>query len=69
MLHVDRRKVILTMARKEWNYSNLAEAMGCSKQCVNELMMRENGTCTIKTIGKLSKALGLDPEDIIVWDD
>ncbi len=68
MLHVDRRKVILAMARKEWSYSDLAKAMDCTKQCVNGLLMR-NGACTIKTLGKLSKALGVDPEDIIVWDD
>lgn len=68
MLHVDRHKVILEMARKEWSYSDLAEVMGCARQCVNELLMR-NGACTIKTLGKLSKALGVDPEDIIVWDD
>lgn len=68
MLHVDRHKVILAMARNEWSYSDLAEAMGCTKQCVNGLLMR-NGTCTIKTLGKLSKALDVDPGDIIVWDD
>lgn len=45
----------------------LAEAAGVSRVTVNSTLLK--GSCSTKTAGKLAKALGVDPVEIIEMED
>lgn len=46
------------LARKGWNQSDLAQAVGITRQAIN--MMLNRGTCKPLTAIKISDALGID---------
>lgn len=63
-LNVQKVKVIL--AEKEMNQTDLAIKCGVNRQQINEILSR--GTCTLKTLGRLSKSLGVPVEQIVMED-
>lgn len=63
---VDKSKLEMAMARKCWNKVKLAEAAEIPYQSVKRSWMRE-GT-NPETVGKIAKALGVDPAEIIKED-
>ncbi len=60
-LNVWRIKLIL--AEKGMNQSDLAVKIGVNRQQVNDLLSRE--TCTLKTLGRIAKALGVPVAEIV----
>ncbi|MGL4283790.1 helix-turn-helix domain-containing protein [Eubacterium aggregans] len=60
---VDKSKLELSMARNCWNKVKLAEKAGIPYQSVKRSVMCE-GT-NPETVGKIAKALGVDPAEII----
>lgn len=60
-------KIKLLLAEKEMNQSELAIKIGANRQQVNEILSR--GTCSLKTLGRISKALNVPVSEIIKEDD
>lgn len=59
-------KIKLILAKKVMNQADLAAKCGVNRQQINEILARE--TCTLKTLGKIAKALGVDPAEIVKED-
>lgn len=66
-MKLDVLKIKLIIARKELNQTDLAKKCGMRRQALNEIFNR--GTCTLKTIGKIAKALDVDVTEIIKEED
>ena len=62
-MKLDVLKIKLIMARKELNQTDLAKKCGMRRQVLNAIFIRE--TCTLKTIGKIANALGVDVTEIV----
>ena len=60
-------KIKLLLAEKEMNQSELAIKIGANRQQVNGILSR--GTCSLKTLGRISKALNVPVSEIIKEDD
>lgn len=56
-------RVKMLLAEQEMNQSDLAIKIGANRQQVNEILSRE--TCSIKTLGRISKALGVPVTEIV----
>lgn len=55
-------KIKLLLAEKEMNQADLANKCGVNRQQINEILSRES--CTLKTLGKIAKALGIPVAEI-----
>jgi hypothetical protein len=62
-MKIDRAKLELIMAKKGLNQKMLSEVSGISRQSLSYTMNGRN--CRPELLGKLSKALGVEPEDIV----
>ena len=56
-------KIKLLLAEREMSLSNLAIKIGVSRQQVSDLLKRE--TCTLKTLGRIAKALDVPVVEIV----
>ena len=65
-MRIDSIKIKLLMAEQEINQTVLAERCGLARQNISITLAR--GTCSIAKVGKLAKALGVDPREIIKED-
>lgn len=66
-MKLDKCKIQVILAEKEMNQTDLAVKIGVSRQQVNEILSR--GTCSLKTLGRISKALNVPVSEIIKEDD
>ena len=62
-MKIDERKLFIQMAKKNWNQTDLAEALGVCQQTIMAIRKRSNPRPS--TIGKIAKALGCEPEDLL----
>lgn len=62
-MRLDSTKVSLLMAKREFTQAVLAEKAGTSRQTMSAVMNGRN--CRPALLGKISKALEAEPEDII----
>ena len=60
-LNVKRIKVLL--AENDMTQTDLANKIGSADQHVSSILTKE--TCSLNTLGKISKALGVSPAEII----
>lgn len=63
-MKVDATKLRVELARRNWKQKDLAERSGIERQNISTILKR--GSCTVSTAGRISKALGLDPSEIIL---
>lgn len=61
-MKIDSFKIKLMLAEQGITQSILAERCGISRQNVSAMLGR--GTCSIATVGKLAKGLGVDVQEI-----
>ena len=61
-MKIDSFKIKLILAEQGITQSILAERCGISRQNVSAMLGR--GTCSIATVGKLAKGLGVDVQEI-----
>lgn len=62
-MRLDKRKVLLHMADFSISQKKLAEKAGISRQTLSAVMNGRN--CRPELLGKIDKALGVKPEEII----
>lgn len=62
-MRLNKNKVSLLMAKLLINQATLADKAGISRQTLSAVMNGRN--CRPELLGKLSKALGVEPEDIV----
>ena len=62
-MKLDVMKIKQILAEKEMNQVDLAVKCGVERQQINGVLSR--GTCSLKTLGRISKALGVQLEEII----
>lgn len=60
---IDRVRIELTLAEKGWTKADLAERSGISRQSVSTITRR--GTASPRNVGRIARALGVAPADII----
>lgn len=64
-MKIDKKKVMLQMAKLGFNQPQLAEKAGVSRQTVSCIM---NGReCRPEVFGRIAKALETEPEEIVQW--
>lgn len=66
-MNVSTRKIMVLMGANLMTQTSLAEAAGVSRVTVNSTLLK--GSCSTATAGKIAKALGVDPVDIIEMED
>lgn len=65
-MKLDSRKIKVLLAERDMNQSKFADVLGISNQALSSILIRK--TCTLDTLGKISKALGVSPAEIIKED-
>ena len=65
-MKLDSRKIKVLLAEREMNQAELASVIGIAPQALSGILIRK--TCTLDTLGKISKALGVSPAEIIKED-
>ena len=66
-MKVNTRKIKKNMGTQLRTQEQLAQAAGVSRATVNCTLLK--GSCSIQTVGKIAKALGVDPVEIIEMED
>lgn len=56
-------KLLVVMAEKSMNYSELAERAGIARQTVSEVL--GDRPCRFDTLGKIARALGVQVSELI----
>ena len=62
-MRINRKKLVLAMMDKDINTLQLAELAGISRVTVSSV--RCGKSCSPDTLKRISKALGVEPEEII----
>lgn len=63
-VHVNADKMLIAMAKKQYNCAGLAKASGVSRTTISYI--RNGKSCKPDVAGKLATALGLSVEELIV---
>ena len=66
-MKINSLKIKMIMLEKGYNNGTLAEKMGSTRQWLGAVLNR--GHATMNYISKLSKALGVEPKEIIKPED
>ena len=66
-MKISKRKILSMMGAKLMNQEQLAQAAGVSRATVNASLLK--GSCSTQTTGKIPKALGVDPAELIEMED
>ena len=66
-MKINSLKIKMIMLKKGYNKGTLAEKMGSTRQWLGAVLNR--GHATMNYISKLSKALGVEPKEIIKPED
>ncbi len=64
-MQIDKIKLQLLLAEKELSAKDLAEMAEISPQTISKII--KNGRSKPKTIGKIAKALGVEPAELVVF--
>lgn len=62
-MNINTRRIKQHMCANLMTQLQLAQAAGVSRATVNCTLLK--GSCSIQTVGKIAKALGVDPVEII----
>ena len=65
-MKLDTKRIKVLLAELEMNQVELASVLGVAPQAISAILIRK--TCTLDTLGKISKALGVSPAEIIKED-
>lgn len=62
-MRINRVKLILEMARRDMTIIKLAQLAGVSRLTVSSV--KRGASCSAETVFKISKALNMDPADLL----
>jgi len=63
-MELNKRKIGLELDRLGWSKRRLAKEMGVQRQWVYVILGRKGG-CTLRTVERIAKALGMNPRDLL----
>ena len=63
-MEINTKKLKIAMARKCMNTSDLAAAIGCTSTSIRQILRGDRGV-QMKKLGLISKALEVDPAELI----
>lgn len=66
-MKLNTRKIKLLLAERGMAQTDLAIMCGVHRQQLSVILSR--GTCTLKTLGRIARALGVDVAEIIKMED
>lgn len=66
-MKISKRRISALMSRKLLTQCALAEMANVSRATINTALLK--GSCSMLTLGKMAKALGVDPAEIIEMED
>jgi len=64
-MKLNKRKIELELERLGWSKRRLAEEMGVKRQWVYVVLSDARDGCTLRTVNRIAKALGLNPRDLL----
>ena len=64
---INRQKLMLAMAGREMRAANVADEAGLSRHTLSDVM--RTGKCRTDTLGKIARALGVEPKDLVDMED
>lgn len=64
-MKIDTRKMCIAMARKCMSNQDLADAVECSIESIHQILRGSRNVPT-KKLGKIAKALEVDPEELLI---
>ena len=62
-MKISTKKIKQMMGVNLWTQEQLAEAAEVSRATINSTLLK--GSCSTQTAGKIARAMGVNPEDII----
>ena len=65
-MKLNAQKIRLLLAEREMNQADLGTMLGVNRQQISEILSRE--TCSLKTLGRIAKALGVPVQEIVKED-
>ena len=65
-MELNTTKIKLLLAEQEMNQADLAIKCGLTRQQISEVLCRK--TCSLKTLGRIAKAIGIPVSDIVTED-
>lgn len=68
-MELNSRRLKIEMAKKCWTTADLAEMSGVSVNAIRMLMNHPERKAQTKTIGKLAKALEVEPVEILILEE
>ena len=66
-MKISKRRITALMSANLMTQVKLAEVAGVSRGTINTALLK--GSCSIQTVGKIAKALSVDPAEIIEMED
>ena len=63
LINISQKEINLVCARKEMSLNELSKHSGVTAQNIRALLKR--GSCRPKTLGRIARALGVDPAELI----
>ena len=62
-MKINSKSIKLIMAKQEMRAADVADEAGLSRRTLSQVM--RTGTCRTDTLGKIARALGVEPEQLI----
>ena len=66
-MKISTRKILSMMGAALMTQEKLAKAAEVSRATINTALLK--GSCSVRTAGKIAKALGVDPAEIIEMEE
>lgn len=60
---ISSKKLMIAMAGREMRAADVADEAGLTRQTVSAIV--HNGRCKPVTLGKIARALGVEPKDLV----
>lgn len=60
---VNSKKLMVSMAKREMRAADVANEAGLSRRTLSSVM--QTGVCRTDTLGKIARALGVEPEQLM----
>lgn len=66
-MNINKNQLLVELARKGWNLIDLADNTGIAYVTLTKAMSRK--TLSLKNLGKIARALDIDVEELVIFED